>query len=619
MRGQPEQVGSGANGALMKWLERVTLAGSHVRLEPLQPAHLAGLVHAVRDGYVWRLRYTNVPRPEDMAAEIQRRLTLHEQGSMLPFAVVEPGTERVLGMTTYMNADAPSRRLEIGSTWYRASVRRSAVNTEAKLLLLGHAFDELRCIAVEFRTSALNVESRRAIERLGAKHDGVLRNHGFHRDGTVRDTYVYSITVAEWPGIWARLQARLRHHATQPRRTPGTPVAAPEPSRMKFSTRAVHAGQAPDPATGATIVPIYATSTYTQSAVGEHKGYDYSRSVNPTRTALETQLAALEDARFCSAFASGMAATSAVMNLCSSGDHVVVGDDLYGGSYRLFSKVFARYGIDFTYVDLADSAATRAALRPETKLIWAETPTNPLLRLVDIAALAALQPRGVLLAVDNTFASPYFQSPLALGADIVVHSTTKYIGGHSDAIGGAAITNDGSLAATIAFHQNAVGGVPGPFDAYLLLRGAKTLALRMREHEHNAALVADFLQSRDDVEAVHYPGLATHPQHALAKRQMRGFGGMVSFVVRGDSARAFAFAQATTLFSLAESLGGVESLVGIPARMTHASIPPAEREARGISDRLVRLSVGIEDAGDLIDDLRAALDATSVVAGRRRP
>ncbi len=380
---------------------------------------------------------------------------------------------------------------------------------------------------------------------------------------------------------------------------------------MKFSTRAIHEGQEADVATGATIVPIYQTSTYTQSGVGEHKGFDYSRTVNPTRSALERQLAALEDARFCSAFGSGMAATSAVINALSAGDHVVVGDDLYGGTYRLFSKVYERYGLTFTYVDMSDLAATRAALRPNTKLIWAETPTNPLLKLVDIAALAALRPAGAFLAVDNTFASPYFQSPLALGADVVVHSTTKYIGGHSDAVGGAAITNDPALAETIKFHQNAVGGVPGPFDAWLVMRGAKTLALRMREHERNAKAVAAFLETRDDVERVLYPGLASHPEHELATRQMRGFGGMVSFRLRGDAARAFAFARSTKLFSLAESLGGVESLLGIPARMTHGSIPPAERERRGITDNLVRLSVGIEDADDLVDDLRAALDATA--------
>ncbi len=385
---------------------------------------------------------------------------------------------------------------------------------------------------------------------------------------------------------------------------------------MKFSTRAIHAGQEADPATGATIVPIYQTSTYTQTAVGEHRGFDYSRTVNPTRTALERQLASLEEARFCSAFASGIAATSAVVNLLSSGDHVVVGDDLYGGTYRLFSKVYERYGLRFTYVDMADLAATRAALRPQTKLIWAETPTNPLLNLVDIAALSALRPPGCVLAVDNTFASPYFQSPLALGADIVVHSTTKYIGGHSDAVGGAALTNDPEIAASLKFHQNAVGGVPGPFDAWLVMRGAKTLALRMAAHERNALAVAAFLRSRDDVERVYYPGLPSHPQHALAARQMRGFGGMVSFALRGDAERTFAFARSTKLFSLAESLGGVESLIGIPARMTHGSIPAAERERRGITDTLVRLSVGIEDEEDLVDDLCVALDATASAAAR---
>ena len=379
---------------------------------------------------------------------------------------------------------------------------------------------------------------------------------------------------------------------------------------MKFSTKAIHVGQEADRSTGATIVPIYATSTYTQDAVGEHKGYDYSRSVNPTRTALQAQLASLEGAAYCSAFASGVAATSAVLNLLSAGDHVVVGEDLYGGTYRLFSKVYARYGIDFSFVDLRDPDATRAALRPTTKLIWAETPTNPLLSVIDIAALAALRPAGAVLAVDNTFATPYFQNPLALGADVVVHSTTKYIGGHSDVVGGAAMTDDPEIAETIKFHQNAVGGVPGPFDAWLTMRGAKTLALRMREHERNARAVVAFLGSRDDVERVYYPGLASHPGHAVAARQMRGFGGMLSFELRGDGARAFAFARATKLFSLAESLGGVESLVSIPARMTHGSIPQAERERRGITDRLVRISVGIEDADDLVDDLAAALDAT---------
>ncbi len=380
---------------------------------------------------------------------------------------------------------------------------------------------------------------------------------------------------------------------------------------MKFSTRAIHAGQEAEPTTGATTVPIYQTSTYTQTAVGKHRGFDYSRTANPTRSALETQLAALEEAQFCSAFASGMAATSAVVGALSSGDHVVVGEDLYGGTYRVFTKVFARYGITFDFVDLTELATAKAALRPNTKLIWAETPTNPLLRLVDIAALAALRPPGAVLIVDNTFASPYFQSPLALGADVVVHSTTKYIGGHSDVVGGAALTNDPKLAQELKFYQNAAGGVPGPLDGWLVMRGAKTLAVRMREHERNARVVAEFLVGRDDVERVHYPGLASHPQHELAKRQMRGFGGMLSLTLRGDPERASAFAEATKLFSLAESLGGVESLISIPAAMTHGSIPREERERRGVTDTLVRLSVGLEDVEDLIADLRGALDATS--------
>jgi len=383
---------------------------------------------------------------------------------------------------------------------------------------------------------------------------------------------------------------------------------------MKFSTRAIHTGQEADPATGATIVPIYATSTYTQEAVGVHKGFDYSRTVNPTRLALEKQLAALEDGAFCSAFSSGMGATNTVMNLLSAGDHVVVNEDLYGGTYRLFSKVYERYGIDFTYVDASDPENVRRALRPNTKLIWLETPTNPLLNLVDIAAVAALKPAGVMLAVDNTFATPYFQRPLALGAEIVVHSTTKYIGGHSDVVGGAVITNDPEIAQRIKFHQNAVGAVPGPFDAYLTMRGAKTLALRMREHEKNALAIARFLAGRDDVAKVYYPGLESHPQHALAKRQMSGFGGMVSVVPAGPVDRAMAFARSLKLFSLAESLGGVESLINHPARMTHGSIPKEERERRGITDSLLRLSVGIEDVDDLIADLTHALDSTAELA-----
>jgi len=379
---------------------------------------------------------------------------------------------------------------------------------------------------------------------------------------------------------------------------------------MDFSTRAIHAGQDADPATGATIVPVYQTSTYTQTAVGETKGYDYSRTVNPTRVALEKQLASLEDATYGSAFSSGMAATAAILNLLSAGDHAIVTDDLYGGTYRLFSKVLVRYGLTFTYVDMSDLAAVRAAIQPNTKLCWVETPTNPLLKLIDIAAMVALKPAGAIVAVDNTFASPYLQSPLALGADIAMHSTTKYIGGHSDAVGGAVLTNDSGIHDVVKFHQNAIGGVPGPMDAWLTMRGAKTLAIRMREHEKNARAVADFLVSRDDVDTVYYPGLASHPQHELAKRQMRGFGGMVSFTLRGPESRALEFAKHTKLFSLAESLGGVESLLCHPARMTHGSIPKEERERRGITDGLLRLSVGIEGIDDLIADLTGALDAT---------
>lgn len=380
------------------------------------------------------------------------------------------------------------------------------------------------------------------------------------------------------------------------------------PADAGFATRAIHAGQDADPATGATIVPIYQTSTYTQLEIGKHRGFDYSRTINPTRIALEAQLAALEEAAHGIAFASGMAATSAIMNILSAGDHVIVGEDLYGGSYRLFTKVLSRYGLRFSFVDLRDPQALDAAQTPETKLIWVETPTNPLLRLVDIAGIAARRRPGQVFVVDNTFASPYFQRPLGLGADIVMHSTTKYIGGHSDVVGGVACTNTAELAATIRFHQNAVGGVPSPFDAWLTMRGAKTLKLRMRAHEENALAVAAYLASRDDVEAVHYPGLGSHPQHELATRQMFGFGGMLSFTMTGDYARVQRFVQRTKLFSLAESLGGVESLLCHPATMTHGSIPTAEREARGISDRLLRLSVGIEETEDLIADLRQGLD-----------
>jgi cystathionine gamma-lyase len=388
---------------------------------------------------------------------------------------------------------------------------------------------------------------------------------------------------------------------------------------VKFATKAIHVGQEADPATGATIVPIYQTSTYTQTKVGEHKGFDYSRTINPTRLALERQLAALEGANYGSAFASGMAATSAVISLLSAGDHIVVGDDLYGGTYRLFERVFARFGLQFTYVDMRDLAAVAAAVAPNTKLFWIETPSNPLLNIVDIAAVAALRRPDQIVVVDNTFATPYFQQPLALGAQIVVHSTTKYIGGHSDVVGGIAITNEAELFDRIKFAQNAAGGVPGPHDAWLTMRGAKTLALRMREHARNAGTIAEFLESRDDVERVYYPGLASHPQHALAARQMTGFGGMLSFVLRGPVERALDFASRLTYFSLAESLGGVESLICHPGRMTHGSIPKEVRERRGVTDALLRLSVGIEDPEDLIADLRRTLEATADRADTPRP
>lgn len=384
---------------------------------------------------------------------------------------------------------------------------------------------------------------------------------------------------------------------------------------MDFATRAIHAGQEADPATGATIVPIYATSTYTQAAVGEHKGFDYSRVSNPTRLSLETQLAALEEAEHCIAFASGLGAESAITSLLSAGDHVVVSDDTYGGTYRLFTRVLERFGMTFTFVDMTDHDAVRAAIRPNTKMLWIETPTNPMLRIIDIPALVALKPRGATVVVDNTFCTPFFQSPLALGADIAIHSATKYIGGHSDVIGGAAMTNDARIADDLRLLQKTLGATLSPFEAFLISRGAKTLALRMREHERNAHAIATFLAERDDVAQVFYPGLASHPQHELARTQMRGFGGIISMTLRGPESRALEVARRTKLFSLAESLGGVESLINHPARMTHGSIPKDERDRRGITDGLLRLSVGIESAHDLIADLRGALDATLALAG----
>jgi cystathionine gamma-lyase len=378
---------------------------------------------------------------------------------------------------------------------------------------------------------------------------------------------------------------------------------------MRFATRAIHVGQEPDPATGATIVPIYQTSTYTQEAPGQHKGYEYSRTANPTRTALEECVASLEGADYGLAFASGLAATIATMSLLSPGDHVVAGDDLYGGTYRLFDKVLPRTGgLEFTYADTTDPGAVEEALRPETKLLWIETPTNPMLTLSDIKELSEMaHKRGAVVAVDNTFASPYFQNPLALRADVVVHSTTKYMGGHSDVVGGVVATSNRDFYEGIKFYQNAAGAVPGPFDSWIVLRGLKTLAVRMRRHEKNALAVAEFLQDHPQVEKVNYPGLPGHPQHELAKRQMSGFSGMVSFTLIGGAEAAYAAVQKTKIFSFAESLGGVESLITHPATMTHAAIPKEKREARGVTDGLMRLSVGIEDKEDLIADLEGAI------------
>ncbi|QVL30442.1 cystathionine gamma-synthase [Telmatocola sphagniphila] len=377
-----------------------------------------------------------------------------------------------------------------------------------------------------------------------------------------------------------------------------------------FSTKAIHAGQPADPATGATVVPIYATSTYTQAAPGEHKGYEYSRSGNPTRTALETCLAALESGERGLAFASGLAATNAVLAAClKPGDEVVAAADLYGGTFRLLERVFKPWGISAHYTDDASAEGFAKIITPKTKLVWIETPTNPLLQILDIESLAELAHKnGALLVVDNTFASPYLQQPIKLGADIVVHSTTKYLGGHSDVVGGAIVTRE-DLVQPIKFYQNAAGGVPGPFDSYLTLRGMKTLAVRMDRHCQNARELADWLTKHPSVEKVYFPGLKSHPGFEVARKQMRDFGGMISLRLKGGATAAHNFLTRTHLFSLAESLGGVESLVNHPAKMTHASIPREIREARGVDDALIRLSVGIEDVADLKEDLRYALES----------
>jgi cystathionine beta-lyase/cystathionine gamma-synthase len=376
-------------------------------------------------------------------------------------------------------------------------------------------------------------------------------------------------------------------------------------SHYEFETITVHAGAEPEPTTGAVMVPIYQTSTYAQPDVAQHKGYEYSRTDNPTRTALQTALAALEGGQHALAFASGMAAIDTVLRLLQPGDHVVCGNDVYGGTYRLFDKVLRPFGLDFSFVDTTDVTAVSAAIHPQTKLVWLETPTNPMLRISDIEAIAALaHEQGAWLGVDNTFASPALQRPLSLGADIVVHSTTKYIGGHSDVVGGAIILNDTAVYDQLKFLQNAVGAVPAPLDCFLTLRGIKTLSLRMAAHCRNATKVAQFLADHPAVADVIFPGLDSHPQYALAQRQMRGPGGMISFIMKGGETAARVVARRTRLFTLAESLGGIESLIELPAPMTHASVAGSPL---AIDPSLVRISVGIESAADLIADLQQAL------------
>jgi cystathionine beta-lyase/cystathionine gamma-synthase len=375
----------------------------------------------------------------------------------------------------------------------------------------------------------------------------------------------------------------------------------------RFDTICIHAGQEPDPSTGAIITPIYQTSTYVQEALGQHKGYEYARTQNPTRAALEANIAAIEGGRAGFAFASGMAAEGAIMTLLQAGDHVVVTDNTYGGTYRLFERVLRRYQLDFTYVDTSDVAAIEAAIRPATRMLFLETPTNPVLRLTDIAAASAVaHDHDVFVVVDNTFASPYVQRPLDMGADIVVHSTTKFLNGHSDSVGGIVIANRSDHIEWLQFVQNAEGAILGPMDAWLVLRGTKTLPIRMERHNANAEVLAEYLASHPKVTRVHYPGLPSHPHHELAKRQMRGFGGLISFEL-GALARTRTLLNRVRLMALAESLGGVETLISHPASMTHASVPPERRQAIGLTDDMIRISVGIEDIDDLREDLDQAL------------
>lgn len=377
-----------------------------------------------------------------------------------------------------------------------------------------------------------------------------------------------------------------------------------------FSTRAIHAGQQPDPTTGAIMTPVYLTSTYVQASPGVHKGYEYSRTHNPTRKAFEACMADLESGKFGFAFASGCAATTTVLHLLQAGDHVIAADDMYGGTFRLFDKVLQHHGLQFSYLDLTKTSNLENAIQANTKMIWLESPTNPTLKLSDIQQICQIaKKKNILVVVDNTFMSPYFQRPLELGADIVVHSATKYIGGHSDVVGGVAVTSNPALAEKLAFLSNSMGAIMAPFDAFMCLRSLKTLPLRMKAHEENAMKVAEFLETQKLAEKVLYPGLPSHPQHALAKKQMHGFGGMITFTLRGGLTAARKFLESVRVFSLAESLGGVESLIEHPGIMTHASVPEENRRALGIDDGLIRLSVGIEDIDDLIADLSQAFEA----------
>lgn len=379
--------------------------------------------------------------------------------------------------------------------------------------------------------------------------------------------------------------------------------------KLKFNSRTIHGGQQPDKAYGSVMPPVYLTSTYAQSSPGAHRGYEYSRSHNPTRSALEAALASIESGKHALAFASGMAAIDAVIKLLNPGDEVISTNDLYGGTYRIFTKIFTQYGIKFHFVPMGDIAAVEQHINTKTKLLWVETPTNPLMQVIDIKAMATLaKANKLLLAVDNTFASPYLQRPLEFGADIVMHSATKYLGGHSDVVLGSLVVQDTELADRLAFIQNASGAVPGPMDAFLVLRGIKTLHVRMQRHCENGRLVAEFLENHPDVDRVYWPGFAHHPNHDVAKAQMDDFGGMISFVHKDNSLeKAVSIVSALNVFTLAESLGGVESLAGHPASMTHASIPREAREKTGVTDGLIRLSVGIEDSDDLIADLKQAL------------